>query len=239
MFTSISEPAAAAGDPATAAWPAAPLPTSTLAQRARDESALAGLLEHPGIWRRRGASAATIATQASGHAALDALLPGGGWPQGALCELLVESDGIGECSLLLPALAALTRAQRRVVLVAPPYVAYAPALAAAGIDLRQLVQIDAAGGDTHWSLEQCLRSGCCGAVLGWLPQADYRELRRLQLAAETGGTLGFLFRPLVAAEQASPAQLRLRITIAQGQTQLEVLKCRGHGGGVMRAALRA
>ncbi|MBZ0222117.1 MAG: translesion DNA synthesis-associated protein ImuA [Dokdonella sp.] len=239
MFNAVPATCFEPVDAASASWPAAPTPNATNPASARDEAALTDLLRHPGIWRRRSAPAATIATQPSGHAALDALLPGGGWPQGALCELLVEHDGLGECSLLLPTLAALTQARRRVVLVAPPWIAYAPALAAAGIDLRQLVQLDASSNNTHWSIEQCLRSGCCGAVLGWLPRTDYRELRRLQLAAETGGTLGFMFRPLAAADSASPSTLRLRIGTVQGEPQLELLKCRGRVGGMVGMRLRA
>jgi len=127
-------------------------------------------------------------------------------------------------------LATLTQARKRVVLVAPPYVPYAPALAAAGVDLTQLVHIDAAASDTHWTAEQCLRAGCCGAVLNWLPRSDYRQLRRLQLAAETGGTFGFVFRPLSAAHEASPAALRLRLDPGETQPRLEILKCRGRFG---------
>lgn len=193
--------------------------------------ALADVLRDPRIWRRGAAAATTIDAQPTGIAGLDARLPGGGWPRGALSEILIEHDGLGECSLVLPALAALTQARRRVALVAPPYIPYAPALAGAGIDLTQVVHIDADAGDTHWTAEQCLRAGCCGAVLNWLPRADYRQLRRLQLAAETGGAIGFVFRPLSAAAEASPAALRLRITLAaDGAPRIDILKCRGRLG---------
>jgi len=205
----------------------------------RDEGALADVLRHPGIWRRSASPAGTIDAQPTGLAELDALLPGGGWPRGALSEILIEQDGLGECSLLLPALAALTQARRRVALIAPPYVPYAPALAAAGVDLAQLVHIDASGTDTHWTAEQCLRAGCCGAVLNWLPQADYRQLRRLQLAAETGAAIGFVFRPLAAASQASPAALRLRVTADAQGPRIEILKCRGRLGSVAQTRLLA
>ena len=221
------------------AWPVGAQKVSSPVHAPRDEAALAGVLQHPGVWRRRSPIAARIDAQPTGHSGLDALLPGGGWPCGTLCELLVEHDGIGECTLVLPALAALTQARRRVAFVAPPYLPYAPALATAGVDLQQVVQIDADTTDTHWSIEQCLRSGCCGAVLGWLPRVDYRELRRLQLAAESGGTIGFMFRPLAAANEASPSALRLRITAVQGQPQIEVLKCRGRVGGATRIQLSA
>jgi hypothetical protein len=202
--------------------------TSTSPPRApRNESALAEVLRHPGIWRRGNAPRVTADIEPTGLASLDAELPGGGWPRGALSEILIESDGIGECSLLLPALAALTQAKKRVVFVAPPYVPYAPALVAAGIDLAQVVHIEAGRADTHWTAEQCLRAGCCGAVLNWMPDTDYRQLRRLQLAAETGAAIGFVFRPLAAARETSPAALRLKVAMSEKGPRIEILKCRG------------
>lgn len=206
----------------------------------RDDAALVDVLRYPGIWRRSASTRMAVDAQPTGLAELDALLPGGGWPRGALSEILIEQDGIGECSLVLPALAALTQARRRVALVAPPYIPYAPALAAAGIDLTQLVHIDANAADTHWTAEQCLRAGCCGAVLNWLPQADYQQLRRLQLAAETGAAIGFVFRPLSAAGQTSPAALRLKVTASGTGPRIEIIKCRGRlGNGTSAIALRA
>ncbi|HEY6941215.1 translesion DNA synthesis-associated protein ImuA [Dokdonella sp.] len=232
MFTTtISETVANTGDCPLFAPPVVPVPPrAAAAPTRRDETALADVLRHPGIWRRGAARAPRSDTLPTGLAELDALLPGGGWPRGALSEILVAEDGLGECSLLLPALATLTQARRRVVLVAPPYIPYAPALAAAGVDLAQLVHIDATASDTHWTAEQCLRAGCCGAVLNWLPRCDYRQLRRLQLAAETGGTFGFVFRPLSAAHEASPAALRLRLERGETEPRLEILKCRGRFG---------
>jgi hypothetical protein len=205
--------------------------SSPLPQRPpRDESALAEVLRHPGIWRRGTSTRIAADVQSTGIAELDARLPGGGWPRGALSEILIEHDGIGECSLMLPALAALTQARKRVAFVAPPYIPYPPALVAAGIDLAQVVHIEASAADTHWTAEQCLRAGCCGAVLNWLPNADYRQLRRLQLAAETGAAIGFVFRPLRAAKETSPAALRLQVTVSENGPRIDILKCRGRVG---------
>lgn len=189
--------------------------------------ALAEVLHHPGVWRRATPSMAHQRALPTGLRELDALLPGGGWPQGALSEVLFGHDGLGEFSLLTPALAGLTAGRRRVVLVDPPYVPYAPALAAAGIDLRYLNRIDAEGEDAAWSMEQCLRSGCCGAVVGWLPQIDYRGLRRLQLAAESGDAVAVLFRDARHAAQTSPAALRLHVYAEAGESRVDVLKSRG------------
>jgi hypothetical protein len=242
MFTlSPTDACVADGEALPYIAPTAPLPPApTVGERARrDDTALAEVLQHPGIWRRRTGAAPSVPAQATGFAGLDAVLPGGGWPLGALSEILFDRDGLGECSLLLPVLATLTQARRRVVLIAPPYVPYAPALAAAGVDLAQLVHIDARDLDRHWTAEQCLRAGCCGAVISWMPRADYRQLRRLQLAAETGGTLGFVFRPLAAIHEASPAALRLRFEHTGDGPRIDLLKCRGRTGESQAFALRA
>jgi len=232
MFTSSAEAIASVVDSADFVQ-AAPVVARRASAHAipvrptRDENALAEVLRHPGVWRRGNATRPKVDVEPTGNAELDARLPGGGWPRGALSEILIENDGIGECSLVLPALAALTQARKRVVFIAPPYIPYPPALVAAGIDLAQVVHIEAGNADTHWTAEQCLRAGCCGAVLNWLPTADYKQLRRLQLAAETGATIGFVFRPLHAAMQTSPAALRLQISVSESGPHIDILKCRG------------
>src|SRR5690242_18146799 len=229
MFTSTAEAPASVADPSDfiQAPPIAKrAPTSTPARPPRNDEALAAVLRHPGIWRRGASSRPKIDAEPTGNASLDAQLPGGGWPRGALSEILIGHDGIGECSLLLPALASLTQAGRRIVFVAPPYIPYPPALAAAGIDLAHVVHIDAADADTHWTAEQCLRAGSCGAVLSWMPTTDYQKLRRLQLAAETGAAIGFVFRPLAAAKETSPASLRVQVTMTHGLPKVDILKCR-------------
>jgi hypothetical protein len=186
--------------------------------------ALDDLLQQRRIWRAQPTPLPASA-QPTGHAALDALLPTGGWPESALSEILIPSEGVGELQLLWPTLARLTRSAERVVLVAPPHVPYPQAWQAAGVDLRWLVIIQASGRDALWATEQCLRSGSCGAVLCWPQRADDRALRRLQVAAETGQTLAFAYRPLQEAVNPSPAALR--IAVDARPAQVRVLKCRG------------
>ena len=205
-------------------------PASVLATPAFIPSGLDSVLKHPGVWRRSASAQHHVRSLPTGLAELDALLPGGGWPCGALSEILVAYDGLGELALLMPALAELTRRRQRVVFVAPPYIPYAPALGTHGLDLRYVVHIQATPMEGAWSAEQCLRSGSCGAVLSWLPEADYTQLRRLQLAAESGDALAFLFRPARAASKTSPAALRLQLHAdadADG-VSIEILTCRGN-----------
>ncbi len=185
--------------------------------------ALEALLDQRRVWKGRQ-TAAAAAAQPTGHAALDALLPTGGWPEAALSEILCAAEGCGELRLLWPTLARLSAGGERIALVARPS-ALCAGLAGGRVDLRVLALIEASGREALWAAEQCLRSGSCGAVLCWLPQADDRALRRLQVAAETGQTLAFAYRPLTAAINPSPAALRL--TVEARPAQLRVLKCRG------------
>jgi hypothetical protein len=186
------------------------------------------LLEHPALWR--GAECArNVPTVPTGFTALDRCLPGGGWPQGALSELIPAMAGIGEFSLLLPACARLTHAGRWVIFIAPPHIPYAPALANAGLDLSRLLLVRAeARKDALWALEQALKWPHCGAALAWFDRIDAASLRRLQLGCERGGSCGFLFVPQAAARNASPAALRLGLApCADGQLAVHVLKRRG------------
>ena len=180
------------------------------------------------LWHAGRGAALPADGEPTGHAALDALLPQGGWPRRALTELLLPADGVGELSLLLPTLARFTAAGGSVALVAPPYIPYAPAWQGAGVDLTGLQIIEAGPRDALWAFEQCLRSGACAAVLGWPQQADAAALRRLQVAADSGACLGFALRDRRHALNASPAALRLEcVRDAQGQPAWQVRKCRG------------
>ena len=65
---------------------------------------LDALLAARTVWPAGRGTRCADAGQPTGHAALDAALPGGGWPPRALTELLLPADGVGEISLLFPAL---------------------------------------------------------------------------------------------------------------------------------------
>lgn len=189
---------------------------------------LTALLARPDI--RRGDALAQVASPSvpTGFAALDAELPGGGWPTGCLTELLPVHEGIGELRILGPALAALSRAGKRLAWIAPPHTPYAPALDAVGIALTQLLIVrTAAVCDALWTAEQAFASAACGAVLVWPGTAKYAELRRLQLAAGKTRALAVLFRAPRAASEASPAVLRLALHTVVGGLAVRILKRRG------------
>ena len=191
-------------------------------------ASLESVLRHPGIWR--GDQRAQTAEDAlpTGFAALDELLPGGGWPRGALTELLIEHQGIGELRLLLPTLARLSEGSGWLAWVAPPHVPHASALAAGGVSLKRLlVAKPQSSADAWWTAEQALRSAACSAVLAWLRVPDERRMRRLQLAAESGRAWGVLFRHARAAQERSPAALRLLLKCSTDGLVIHILKRRG------------
>jgi cell division inhibitor SulA/protein ImuA len=189
--------------------------------------ALEEILQRHPVWRG-GALVRAVDAVSTGFAGLDAALPGGGWPRQGLTEILADEAGIGELGLILPVLAALTGAGKRAVWISPPHLPYAPALAAAGVDLTALVVVaPPSRREALWAAEQALRSGSCHALAAWLPKARYAELQRLAVAAEASRAVAFLYRPLAAAAESSPACLRLALEPAGLELAVHFVKRRG------------
>src|SRR3546814_808228 len=163
----------------------------------------------------------------TGHARLDAALPGGGWPCANLSEIVYVAPGVGELQLAMPLLARLTQAKRPLALIAPPHLPYAPALRQHGVALSKLTVVDTANDhDALWASEELLRARA-GAVLLWHDTIDTIAQRRLQLAAETGDGIALVYRRLTRRDTASVAALRLKVEYVAGAPRIEVLKCRG------------
>jgi protein ImuA len=181
---------------------------------------------HPSLWRASQLAQGGLRTVDTGYAALSAELPGGGWPLGALVDLLIQQPGVGEIRLLRPALSAL--AKRPIALVDPPLFPNAPAFAYLGVPLEKLIQVRAAKtADAFWSAEQILRAGTCGALLFWAQYVSTASLRRLHLAAQSSETLFVMMRPLAAAQDASPALLRLAVRSEGDGISVDIVKRRG------------
>lgn len=211
---------------------------STAKSSSEKKSKKLELLKHPKLWR-----AGEIATQQSqsrsgiptGFATLDDLLPDAGWPTASLMELLMPSAGYGELRLLMPAIRALSLSLPRwVAWVNPPFVPYAPALEALGVDINKMLLIHPRSHeDALWALERATKSGSCSLVMAWLDdrQLKLKDTQRLQVAARQGETLTCLFRPQVRSQtmlQPSMAELRVALTDLQdGELTLDIIKRRG------------
>lgn len=181
------------------------------------------------LWRGNELGGAIAQTISTGFEALDAVLPGGGWPCGALTEILVSQFSVVELRLLLPVLGSLTTAGRTAALVGPAMDPHIPGLRHDGINERHLIWLDVdTPKDRLWSTEQLVRSKKCGAVVAWLPLVRAENVRRLQvLASQCTGPV-FLCRPESAARDASAAPLRLLARYeTDWQVAVTVLKRKG------------
>lgn len=216
---------------------------------------------HPDLWCAHQLGRAVHAVVPTGFAALDAQLPGGGWPCGVLTELLLAQPGVGEMRLLAPVMAGrrlggpgvsssgTSEAEvcASVMWFGPPAVPCTQALEQMGVDVRRLFVVHgregARGGavrhllassDLLWALEQALRSAQVGVVLAWLPdRLAAQALRRLQLAAQAHEGPAFMLRGVHERSKPSPAPLRLALHTghAPDEITVQVLKRRGPAGG--------
>jgi protein ImuA len=190
------------------------------------------------VWRAGQLGAASAQTVSTGYAALSHALPGGGWPCGAMTEVLQSQPGQHEWGLVAPALGVLQAASpdALVVLVGAPYCPFGPALGARQLNMQRLLSIHSIQDSPAmlWATREALQCADVGAVLAWLPDARGAHLRRLQIAALGANKLLFVFRPLHAEHDSSPAPLRLKLTgmnqAANGEAynlQIDVFKRRG------------
>ncbi|NVJ59946.1 MAG: translesion DNA synthesis-associated protein ImuA [Gammaproteobacteria bacterium] len=202
-----------------------------------DKSSINQLLKNPALWQ-----AARVETHRPSHPTgfekLDVQLCDGGWPQGAVTELLLPTDGTGELRLLLPALSKLSRQQGYIVFVDPPFLPYAPALNKQGLNLNKLLVIRSKKLEQSiWATYQALTSQSCSAVVTWLTgKAAYKnEIRKLSLGARQGRCWSFVLRDEKAAVHPSAAKLRVALSMAKqhkaissnanyGMSQLSILK---------------
>ena len=144
----------------------------------------------------RGATRSELQVESTGSSALDSLFPVHGIRHGSLVEWIGEQDGSGAGTLaLLTAWHICKQAGRLIVVDAERHVS-AQSLASLGCDLSRVVFVRPQNQqEVMWACEESLR--CSGGQVLW---ADIENLsdtsfRRLQLACESSGRIGFLVRP--------------------------------------------
>jgi hypothetical protein len=177
------------------------------------------------LWRASQLARGRLTMVETGYPILSQELPGGGWPIGALTEILTSAHGCGEIRLLAPGLGLI---KKPVALVEPPSDPCVQGLAYSGISANQLLLLRAKrSSDQLWSAEQILKASTCGAVLLWQTRARSDSLRRLLLAARTSTSLFFVLRPIHAAADASPAELRITVRPAEEGVSVDIIKRKG------------
>ena len=181
------------------------------------------------VWRANELGQGRRSVVSSGWASFDAELPGGGWPRGAVTEVLATQPSVLEWRLLSPALRQIVAAGGQVVVIGPARHPHLPGLLHEGLDERQLVWIRAeAPSERMWVTEQLIRSNAAGAIVAWLPQARQEQLRRLQVGALACEGLVFLCRPTSARHEASASPLRVHASVGlDWELKVNVFKRRG------------
>lgn len=173
----------------------------------------------------------------TGYKSINKQLHSNGWPLGTINEFGILQHGIGELRLLMPALreAQESSQQKQLVLIAPPYLPFAPALAKEGIDIESLTIVQTRTlKDSLWAAEQSLIGNCCAAVVCWTGthKINNHYLRRLQLAAEKTQSLSVLFRHSSCLEESSASGLRIQLSCnSYGKLELNILKQPNGWGG--------
>jgi hypothetical protein len=181
---------------------------------------------HPSLWRASQLACGRGRIVETGYPVLSSELPSGGWPVGALIDLLVPQAGVGELRLLQPAFSAVGK--RAIAFLQSPHTPDALGLHYIGVPVGQLLRVDTeTTGDALWSAEQILRAGSCGALIFWSQYVQASSLRRLHLAAQSSETLFVMVRPLTTAQDASPALLRLALKPSADGLSVEIVKRRG------------
>jgi protein ImuA len=193
------------------------------------------------LWRGDQLGSPVSSVISSGHIALDAELPGGGWPCHSLTEVLQAQMSVAEWRLLGPALRSVVQASLEVVVVGPPKSPHIPGLQRIGLDERKLVWLQTqTPAERLWVTEQVIKSNSAGAVVAWLPQARQEQIRRLQICAQACEGLVFLCRPVGAAHEASAAPLRVHLAFGlDWELKVHVVKRKGptHEGIVTIASM--
>lgn len=181
------------------------------------------------LWRGSDLGASAAPTVPSGHAELDTLLPGGGWPTRSLTELLQPQPALTEWRLLAPAMRTTSAGGKDIAIIGPPKAPHLPGLRDEGIDERHVIWIQAATpAERLWTTEQLIKANAAGLVLAWLPQARQEQIRRLQVCALGCDAPVFLCRPASTARESSAAPLRLQVTYGvDWELHVQILKRRG------------
>ena len=181
------------------------------------------------LWRGNDLGSSVNEVVRTGWAHLDQALPGGGWPLGTVIEVLQPQALVCEWRLVGPALSQLVAAQKPILIIGPARPPHLPGLRQAGLDDRYIIWIQVES-PAHrlFVTEQIIASNFGGAVLAWLPQARADQIRRLQVRAQSGQSLAFLFRPTAAAHEASAAPLRIQLGFGlDWELHLHILKRKG------------
>jgi len=87
---------------------------------------------NPNLWRGCDMAGQGCHGRSTGFPQLDDILPGRGWPDRGLVEIISPCWGMGELQLLIPLMRSTVEQGKWILWISPPYLLYAPALVQAG-----------------------------------------------------------------------------------------------------------
>ncbi|HUW83288.1 MAG TPA: hypothetical protein VMZ31_10870 [Phycisphaerae bacterium] len=172
----------------------------------------------------------------TGLAALDERLAGGGLPTGSIVELIGSGRACGGLALATWLTARAASDGGQVVVIDSAGDFYPPAAEQLGLGADRMVLVHPRREvDALWAAEQSLRSPTVAAVLlTCLLRVEHRQSRRLQLAAEAGGGIGLLVRPIKAQARGRVSTAAVRLLVGPTRSEpgsvrwlVQVLRCRG------------
>lgn len=184
----------------------------------------------PAVWPADAVATRSSNVVSSGFAALDAVLPGGGWPVGDVIELLTPQFGVVDWSVLSPAAKAFsTDHAPRVVMIGPPNEPYLPGLRRMDLPVDRVHWVVAnKPAERAWVAEQLVKCSSPMLLMVWMSHARADQIRRLQVCAQSSSSLIFVFRPELAARESSASPLRLVLRPkAVDQIEVSIHKRRG------------
>ena len=199
--------------------------------------------------RPRVDETATEPTYSAGGKVLNSLLPHGGLRRGTIVQWVGDAGGDGAASLATIAAAEiavseLSGGKPLVIFDCGSKVSfYPPAAISLGIPANRMVVVKKQNQHNHadmiWAIDQALRCDAVAAVWAELgPWLNDRDARRLQLAAEAGGTVGLFVRPAEVRRRPSFSDIswfvashhdKAAVTFSSAGRRLrvEVDRCRG------------
>lgn len=185
----------------------------------------------------------------AGSPSIDQLLPHGGLRRGTVVQWVGESGG-GAWSLAMIAAAAIAKSEmsggKPLVVFDLNQEFYPPAAVALGVPADRMMVIHKKAhhtrGDMIWAIDQALRCEAISAV--WCELGSWvndRDARRLQLAAEAGGTVGLFVRPEEVRKRPSFADVSWHVSPYRDATdsssrrrlRVEIDRCRGGAEGAV------
>jgi len=162
-------------------------------------------------WEHRGQRAETTVIS-TGCDVLDSLFPSQGIRRGSLVEWIGQGEASGAGTLSLLVCPQFGKVDRPAILIEGSRRIYPVALAALGCNLSSLILVRTdSEREALWACEESLRCKAVDIVWARIEHLTSLAFRRLQLAAEESGGVGFLVRSAEALKQPSWADVRLLV----------------------------